>query len=649
MEPGESPHDSEKIERLRRAMYSRDMSEKLGAKPRRPLDPTRPIVGEDWRRPETKLSGSMVAPRTIGLARAALWWTLVASVVFFVAALAFFGYYFVFGGGSLPASPGNIDIAISGPVQIASGETTQLQITVTNRNRVPLQLADLVITYPSGTRSPVDLSTDLASQRIPLDTIEPGGQRQGTVSAVFAGGTGAQALIKVDLEYRLEGSSAIFVANSDYTAVFSSTALSVSVEGNAETISGQPIEFIVTVASNAPTPVRDVLLAVDFPFGFKFTSATPQTVREGTWELGDIAPGSRRQIVIRGTLTGENGDERVFRFTAGTRKTSQEENISVPLSENSFTLRIADAFLGLAISVDGRSGNNVVAATGKLVNVSITWRNNLSAPITDAVVVAQLTGISIDGATTNVPRGFYRSSDRSVLWNKTSEPDLANLAPGATGKLAFSFQMPDSATIGSIRNPTITVTVNAAGKRVAETGVPQNLQSTAIQRIAIASDLTLDAQGLYYANPFGSVGPLPPKAEVETTYAIVFTLTNTTADITDARLSATLPPYVRWVGIYSPASEKLTFNQNDGTFVWDIGIIKSGTGVGSSIPRQAAIAIGLTPSTSQVGQTPVLLQNITMTGIDSSTGASISRTTEDVTTNIIGDTSFNSSQATVVK
>ena len=648
-------HEQEKIERLRRAMYSREMSEKLKDKPRHALDLTRPIVGEDWRRPEPKLESSIVAPRTIGLARSALRWFLGISIVFFLIAAVFFAYYFTLGGGALPASPGNIDILVSGPSQIAGGEPTQLQVTVTNRNRVALQLADLVITYPAGTRSPVDLSTDLSSQRISLGTIESGGRRQGTVSAVFSGGGSTSANVKVDLEYRLEGSSAIFVASSDYNALFSASALSISVEGNSETISGQPVEFTVTVASNASAPVKDVLLSAGFPFGFSFSQASPQPFRmltqsgSAVWELGDIAPGQKREVVVRGTLSGESGDERMFRLTTGTRKTPQEENISVPLSDTSFAMRITNAFLGLTVSIGGRTGSGIVIAPGETVNVSIGWQNNLSTAITDAVVVARLTGLNIDGTTVRSSDGFYRSSDGVVIWDKTTTKNvLGNVASGARGALTFSFQAPAGSDVEAIRNPALIITVNASGKRVSEEGVPENLQATAVQRIGLASALALTAQGLYYANPFVSTGPLPPKANTETTYAIAFTVTNTTNPISNAKLTATLPSYVRWTGIYSPASENLTFNQSDGTVTWDIGTINAGVGIGGSLPRQSAIAVGLTPSTSQIGQEPPLLLNIMLTGVDNA-GTPVSRAIQNVTTNINGDPGFNSTQATVVK
>ncbi|MBI2612924.1 hypothetical protein HYW59_03910 [Candidatus Kaiserbacteria bacterium] len=660
MEPAESSHDEEKIERLRRAMYSRDLSEKLKDRPRRQMEEIRPIVGDDWKREEPVLPSTMVAPRTIGVARKALWWVLGVAALFFVAAMLYFAYYFTFGGGASPASPGNIDIVVSGPPQIAGGDPTQLQIVVTNRNQVPLQLADLVITYPPGTRSPTDLSTDLSSQRISLGTIEAGGRRQGTVTAIFAGSGGA-AGVKVDLEYRISGSSAIFVATSNYQAQLSSSPLTLTVSGNRETVSGQPVEFTVTIASNANTTVKDVLLTASYPFGFTFASGNPKPARGSTWEIGDIRPGEKKEVVLRGTLVGESGDERVFRFNTGTRKDVKDEAITTMLAENTFKMEVTETFLGLGIAVNKSSGNVVVSPGGQ-VNVVINWQNNLSTAIQDAVIVARLTGLTVDGATVLSPDGFYRSSDGVVLWDKTTtKGTLGTLPAGTRGSVSFSFQVPPADALKNVRNPSLTITVNAAGKRISEDGVPENLQAASSQRVAVSSALVVTAQGLYYANPFGSVGPLPPKANTETTYAIVFTITNTTNKIDEAKLTATLPPYVRWVGIYSPASEAVTFNQSASTVTWDIGTIDEELGVDGTSPRQAAVAIGFTPSTSQIGQEPSLLQDIVLTGLDSATGQSITKRLDDVTSDLIRvsrseegipaapDPGFSSTQGTVVR
>ncbi len=655
--------EQEKIERLRRAMYSRSLEGKLKEKPRREFGGSQPIVGEDWVEHEDPLEGTRVAPRVIGYTRKALWWFLALSVAFFVVALGFFAYYFTFGGGSSSAAPGNIDIVISGPPQIAGGEPTKLQIEVTNRNKISLELADLVITYPEGTRSPLDFQTDFPSQRISLGSIEPGGRRQGTVTAVFSGPSGQSQEVKVELEYRVQGSNAIFVSDTSYDLVLSTSPLTLSIDGNTQTTSGQPVQFTINVASNASAPMRDVLVNVQYPFGFKFTSAAPAPLGPGLWAMGDFAPGERKSLQISGVLSGESGDERVFRISAGTRPTPDATSMSSTLASNSYTMQISQAFLGLSVTANKQKGSSVVAAPGENVLVTVAFQNNLSTEITDAIIVARLTGLSIDGSTVHSIDGFYRSTDETVLWDKTTTGgQLASLAPGAQGTVSFSFQMPSSEELKNIVSPKLSISINAAGKRVSESGVPQNLQSAVRQDIKLATDLQLNAQALYYANPFGSTGPMPPKAGTETTYALVFTITNTTNKLENAKVTASLPPYVRWIGSYAPASEDLVFNQSDGTFTWNVGDIGENVGVAGNQPRQIAIAIGLTPSTSQIGQQPALVQNVTLTAKDVATGGTITKkTSPDVTTNLIQvgksssenvvgtDPGFSAANATVVK
>lgn len=655
--------EQEKIERLRRAMYSRSLSDKLKERPRREFAETEPLVGEEWQDEEEGLPQTRVAPRAIGLTRAALWWLLALSVAFFVVALGVFAYYFTIGGGGSAASPGNIDIVISGPPQIAGGEPTKLQIEVANRNKVTLELVDLVITYPEGTRSPIDFQTDFPSQRIALGSIEPGGRRQGTVTAVFAGEGGEAKKVHVELEYRVTGSNAVFVADQEYDLALSTSPLTLSIEGNTQTTSGQPVQFTVNVASNASAPLRDVLVSVSYPFGFTHTSSSPSPVQPGLWALGDFAPGERKSLTINGTLSGESGDQRVFRVNAGTRSSKEATAISSVLASNTYAMQISQAFLQLGVSANKQTGSSVLATPGENVLVSVTYKNNLSTAITDAIVVARLTGVSIDGSTVHSIDGFYRSTDETVLWDKnTTGGVLAELAPGAQGTLSFSFQMPTSEALQGISSPKLSISVNAAGKRISENGVPQSLQSAARQEIKLATDLQLNAQALYYANPFGSSGPMPPKAGSETSYALVFTITNTTNKLTGAKLTATLPPYVRWIGSYAPADQDFVFNQTDGTLTWNVGEVNEGVGVNGNQPRQIAVAIGLTPSTSQIGQQPVLVQNITLTATDAVTGARVTkRTTPDVTTNlaqvgksseenIVGtDPGFTPANATVVR
>lgn len=142
---------------------------------------------------------------------------------------------------------------------------------------------------------------------------------------------------------------------------------------------------------------------------------------------------------------------------------------------------------------------------------------------------------------------------------------------------------------------------------------------------------------------------MPPQAGQETRYAIVFNIVNSTNKIENAVVKAVLPPYVRWVGNHSPATEKFTFNPNDSTVTWDVGTIEAGAGVGTTLPEQAAIAVGFTPSTSQIGQQPALIRSIVLTGIDAATKSVLTRTAPDINTRLMSDPGFNTQSATVVE
>lgn len=643
--------EQEKIRRLQRAMYSRSLSKRLRRRARRALKPVPHEVSSDWTTKEDNLSGTNVAPRGITAARSVLWWVLGAAIAFFIVSAGVFVYFFTVGSGGSVAAPGNIDISVRGPLSVVGGEPVELQVTVINRNQAPLELADLVIEYPEGTRSPSDFLTDLPRQRISLGSIEPGGRRQGTVSAIFIGAEGVREEVHVELEYRVADSNAIFVSETDYQISFTAAPVSVSIESNEEVVSGQRVVVTTTITPNSDNVLKDVLVEAEFPFGFTLDSADPDPSYDDKmiWELGDVQPGREYEIKIRGTIEGQSGDERVFRFNVGTRRDPDSDNIDVLLAEGLHHTNIARPFIGLGIALNKQSGEDPASALpGETVNVAISWVNNLTTAVENAVLVASLDGFNIDGRTVRTTDGFYRSTDNTVLWDKsTTRGELANLAPGQRGTVNFSFEVPGEQELLDVRDADLTITVHAAGKRVSQVGVPETLQATAKRAVKLESNVRFVVQGFYYANPFGSVGPLPPKVNEETTYAVVFTVANTSNRIEDAVLTGTLPPYVRWIGVYSPAGEILDFIASDGGVKWDIGDIVAGAGVGSAPPRQVAFAVGFTASASQIGQEPPLVRNLKLTGYDTFVEKNITRDHLDITTNLLDDPGFSTTESQV--
>ena len=641
----------ERLKRLRQAMYSRSLSQGLMMRSRREMNPIDYHVPDSWEPKEVPTPGMAIASRVISIAHRAMWWMLALAVCFFIASAGIFFYYFTIGSGGTLAAPGNIEISIRGSATAVGGEPSQLQIIVVNRNQAALELADLVVKYPDGTRSPTDFITALPQQRISLGTIESGGRRQGTVSAVLIGKDGEQAKILTELEYRVANSNAIFVAEKEYAVTFSNSPISVSLQANAEAISGQRIILTAHVTSDSDVVLRDALFKMEYPFGFVVESRDPAPKQGDLWELGDLRPGEDHLITVRGTLKGQEGDERVFRAIAGIRKEAKTKAIDVALAESVHRIAIAKPFIGIGLIVNADSSTESVSVSpGQTINITVPWVNNLPVRITDAVIVARLSGLAIQKDTVRTADGFYRSTDNTVLWDKTTTKDaLRVLEPGARGAVSFSFQMPSESNLLNVREASLEIAIHAAGKRIAESSVPETLQSSVTRTLKLASCVKLIAQGFYYSNPFGSVGPLPPKVDEETTYALVFTVLNTSNQIKDAKITAQLPPYIRWIGVYSPAQERVTFNTQNGSMEWNIGNIAQDAGIKEVPGRQVAFAVGFTPSTSQIGQQPDLIRNVVLSGMDAFTGGKVTVTQTSVTTNLIDDPGFSALESNVVQ
>jgi hypothetical protein len=77
------------------------------------------------------------------------------------------------------------------------------------------------------------------------------------------------------------------------------------------------------------------------------------------------------------------------------------------------------------------------------------------------------------------------------------------------------------------------------------------------------------------------------------------------------KVLTSLPIYVHWLDKISPVSEDLKYNPVGGEVVWNVGDINSGGG-----SRSVSFQVSFTPSLSQVGSSPKLLDDVTASGYD---------------------------------
>lgn len=564
----------------------------------------------------------------------------------FLGALAFFllaagfGAYVIF-GGSDSVSAKNLDISVIGPSNIAAGAPLELQVAVRNKNSAQVENAQLVVEYPDGTKAASSVNKDLSYEKDSLGTLASGALAQHTISALLYGDKDTVAHIKLTVEYNLKGSNTLFYADSGYDVTISSSPVSVTVNALDQVTSGQQVVLAVNVVSNSTTIVRSVLLRGTYPFGFTPTIASPQPADGGsTWSIGDMQPGDKRTITVVGTLSAQDGESRVFKFQAGTASDSDAHSIGTSFLVAQKSITVEKPFLGVDVAVNGTDAKTYASAPQATVPVDITYTNNTSSEIDNALINVKLNGTLYDKQSIAARGGFYRSADNSITWDHTTNPELAAIAPGATGKVSFEFKtLPVTTQNASVSQPQVSFDVNVSGKRLGDSSAEEAVAAIDSRVVKISSKLGLVSRIVYSTGPFRNAGQIPPRADHPVTYTVIWSITNTSNDISGAKIVATLPNYVSWLGTSLPAGEKIAFDPVTRAIEWDPGTIQADAGVTKSA-REIAFQVSYLPSVSQLGTVPVLVIKPSLSGTDTWTGVSLSDQREDLTTRLSTDPNF---------
>lgn len=539
----------------------------------------------------------------------------IASILFalFAGSVALYGFW----RGANTVSSQNITISVLGPVAAPAGEELFLEVNVANYNDLELSAADLLIEYPDGTRKPSDISEPLLRYREALGAIAPQGTVSRRLSMMPFGEEGARKSIKVSLEYRPKDSNAIFSRKAEYEFAISAAPVTVTIENPREVNSGQTFETVVEIASNASSVIKKLSLKAEYPVGFQFQEGSPApTFGKDTWLLGDLKPQAKRTVRIKGRIDAVEEEARTLRFSVGTESPKDEKLLGTVFLSEVAELTVKRPFVSLDLLLNGEKGKTFIARGTGPYRADVVWQNNLPTLISDVEITAKLEGSIFERSSVH-GGGFYDSSISSVIWHKRVDPNFASIEPGDGGTLSFTFELLPVATNPSLyKNPSMQIHVFARGKRLDELGAYQEVMSSFTKEIRVASTLSLQSRVAY-----GGSGPVPPKAEQETVYTVTWALSNSSNGVSDARVAAILPSYVKWVGSLD-ANASVAYNPLGGEVVWEVGDVESGTGIGKA-PREVSFQVSVAPSLSQVNTQPVLIGDAVATADDRFTGIKV--------------------------
>jgi hypothetical protein len=569
------------------------------------------------------------------------------SVLFFIVASGIAA--FVLLGGVNSVSSKNVDIKVVGPLSTPGGQEVSLDINIINNNSVDLNSASLLVEYPTGTRSTMDLSKELSQERFDLNKIKSGESLNQNIKAVFFGEKDNLKQLKISLEYRVENSSALFYKEKVYEMSINSAPIIITPTYPKEVNSNQEISFNIEVASNSKDKLNNFLVNIEYPFGFTFESASPSaSFNNNTWQFSSLDPGDKKTITINGNIVGQDNEERVFKINAGTADDNDERAIAVSFLQLMESVLIKKPFIGLDVLIEGKDGD--FAAQGdSQVDTEFTVRNNLSSRLFNTSVEVALSGGALNQSSVS-PRngGFFQSSNNTILWDKRSVAEFSDMGPGSEKNLSFRLSPLLYANIAKSAKPEIEMVIKAKGERILESGSVESVSNTETRKIVLATDIGFSSKITRSVGNLENSGPIPPKANMPTTYTVVWSISNSFNQVGKVEVRATLPSYVKWTNLKSPASEIFSFNQVTNEVVWNVGSLLPNTGFGSP-SKEVYFQLEFLPSISQVGQNPIMLGEASLSGVDKITGLEIESKAPAVTTNFSEDPGFKTGDDKVVQ
>jgi len=558
-----------------------------------------------------------------------VFWGVVSFFIFVVLIVGAILYFLNYGLGGNVISSKKIDIKIEGPSIIGSGEDNKWLVFITNNNEVSLMLSDLIIKYPEG--SLMLENEQVSKERRSVGEIFPGETKKEEIHIAVLGNENDQKEIEITLEYRLEKSNAIFAKTEKQIIKLSRSPIGISLSLPEEIESGQLTNINLEYVSNSELILEDVYLKIEYPPGFKFSEASLETVRDNNiWKIGDIEPEEKGNFEVKGILEGVDMTELGFNAFVGTFNNDDE---FVSFGSASGVVLLKKPFINFSFLIDGKD-KSVVSYDDKRINISVFWKNNLPTEVRNNNISLRLEGDVIDFKTLSINKGFYKSYDNTIVWNSSSFPELVSLVPGQGGSASFSFELKDSLSVQNINDKNFVFTIDGQmfGTRSVEGVQDITVKSVAKKEVKITSKIDFDTNISRSSDYFINTGPIPPKVGEETTYTVIWSVSNFYNDISNVSVRSYLPPYVKWLGIIKPGGENIVYTGSTGELRWEVGSVKAATGV-LSPAKTIAFQISFLPAANHEGTSPVLIPETFFEGSDVFTGATIRASNRELTIN----------------
>lgn len=529
-----------------------------------------------------------------------------------------------------PSVSDAVQLSISADKEkIKSGEYVTYTVDYGNFSEVELEELTLTVVFPKGFL--FDGSEQDRAMQTHISSLTVGETGDVAFSGWFYDVPDQENSIRAMLNYKQVGRN---VSEQKIVRLFSNLRGSViepALVGPERIldISDFTTEFTL---NNTGGQALDVQVPLTVPAGFAPTarSVSLGEIRDDIWYIEQFEP--QAQAILRVSLQGDGS--------------SIQEKVTITYTPE---IKILDSTIAQAPvekhievfhpEVAIESGwDEQVAEPGKFATLRLFVKNQGDIALVEPLLTLLLNPNVVDIAKARRQLLGNIQGNRLTVTSSHSAK-LAQIDPGGAAELVFVLPLRDI-FVGKQSELALDGNVSASLLELEEDVIEQYKTAA----LVLPTNLILSAESRYFTAEGDQLGrgPLPPQVGKQTKYWAIMRIQNTSGIAEDVAFSAKLPVWIEWTGRTSVSlADNLQYDSGSRTINWGIRQMSAQTTAG------VFVELGFTPTASHIGQTPALLTNIIVSGVDKVTGEVIDDNVDSIDISIEGD-SIGSKRGTAV-
>lgn len=469
-------------------------------------------------------------------------------IIFLILAVLSVGIYFFFFRNTF--STENVVVKIDTSKEASSGEEISWIVSVKNNSNIEIQNINLNFEYPSGT---FDKEGSIKKrEEIQINSILPQQEKTENFSGVVFGKKNEKKEPKASITYNPRGFSTEFQNETTAVTIITNSLITFNMKIPEKVDKGQEFTIVLSWQSGFSSPLENVQVKLSLPDGFIRTSGItdnerPENVAEGEetfqskiiFDVGTLNEGEGQKVEIKGKLSGEIDDEKMFKAEIG--KFDEELYEFIPLALKESSVKIISSTIEVFRKINGQA--NYFPVPGEKLSYIVTFKNAGEEIYRDMSLTVELESDYIDFSTLKCQGG--QVSGNKIIFSSENIPELLYLGPYDEGNVGFSVDV-KKGILASNASIIEKIKINKVKKQ---------------QRTKISSQSSFYQYAYYHlpASLRGKVttgGNFPIAENKETTLIIHWKAKNRGNNLQNAKITGTLGENVTWTGkVYAPGAK----------------------------------------------------------------------------------------------